>query len=105
MEKPECCCAEAHTPPHAREMDPLARIEGQVRGVRKMVQEGRYCVDILTQTRAIHAALRQVERRILQAHLQTCVRDAFDHGSAEERDTKIAEILSMFDWDTGRRST
>jgi len=92
----------AAPPPHHGELDALARIEGQVRGIRRMVTEGRYCMDILTQTRAIHAALRRVERNILRAHLQTCVRDSFHHGSPEDREQKILEILSFFDWEAGR---
>lgn len=90
----ECCC---HTPKHGAELDGLARIEGQVRGIRRMVAEGRYCVDILNQTRAVHAALRRIERRILKAHLETCVQEAFHHGSEEDRARKIAEILNLLD--------
>lgn len=69
-----------------------------------MVTEGRYCMDILTQTRAVHAALRRVERNVLNAHLHHCVLDSFHHGSSEDRDQKITEILSFFDWETGRRA-
>ena len=98
-----CTCHDVpDAPSHKRELDALARIEGQVRGIQRMVVEGRYCMDILTQTRAIHAALRRVERHILQAHLQTCVRDSFHHGSEEDREQKIIEILSFFDWEPGR---
>ena len=89
-------------PRHDAHLDALGRIEGQVRGIRGMVVEGRYCVDILTQCRAVHAALRRVEREILQSYLQTCVQDAFSDGSPEERAQKIAEILSLFDWENGK---
>ena len=80
----------------------LRRIEGQVRGLQRMVESERYCVDILTQMRAVHAALREVERRILKVHLETCVHRAFTLGSPEERKQKIAEVLSVFDWERGR---
>jgi len=66
-----------------------------------MIEEERYCVDILVQTRAIHAALRQVERRILQAHLETCVSDAFREGTDADQSAKIAEILNLFEKDAG----
>jgi DNA-binding FrmR family transcriptional regulator len=67
-----------------------------------MIEAGRYCVDILTQIRAVHAALREVERQILRTHLETCVQRAFACGTAEERERKIAEVLSVFDWERGR---
>ena len=89
-------------PNHAAELEGLARIEGQVRGVKAMVEEGRYCVDILTQTRAVHAALRRVERNILAAHLKHCVHDAFADGTPEMRAEKVAEILTLFDWENGK---
>ncbi len=89
-------------PHHGSELEALARIEGQVRGVRGMVVEGRYCVDILTQIRAVHAALRRVERNILQSYLGTCVQSAFADGSEDDRDQKIKEILTLFDWENGK---
>ncbi|MFZ5479262.1 MAG: metal-sensitive transcriptional regulator [Myxococcota bacterium] len=87
-------------PRHDAELESLSRIEGQIRGIKGMVTEGRYCVDILTQTRAVHAALRRVERNILQAYLETCVQDTFCGGSAEEREEKVREVLTLFDWET-----
>ena len=89
-------------PRHDAELEGLARIEGQVRGLKSMIVEGRYCVDILTQTRAVHAALRRVERNILSSYLNTCVSDAFAGGTAEERAEKVAEILTLFDWENGK---
>ena len=98
----ESCHAPGEFPNHDRELDALARIEGQVRGVRGMVLERRYCVDILTQIRAVHAALRRVERNILQSYLETCVQDSFSGGSVEEREQKVREILTLFDWENGK---
>lgn len=89
-------------PDHTAELEGLARIEGQVRGVKSMIVEGRYCVDILTQTRAVHAALRRVERNILSAYLNTCVTEAFADGTPELRAEKVAEILTLFDWENGK---
>jgi DNA-binding FrmR family transcriptional regulator len=91
-------------PSHEAELDALSRIEGQIRGIRGMVVEGRYCVDILTQTRAVHAALRRVERNILQSYLETCVTQSFSDGSPEEREEKVREILALFDWENGKPS-
>lgn len=92
------------TPPprHAAELESLARIEGQVRGIKGMINDGRYCIDILTQTRAVHAALRRVERNILATYLNTCARAAFEAGSEDERRQKVDEILALFDWENGR---
>jgi len=88
-----------HTTRHDSEQDALARIEGQVRGIRSMIDEGRYCMDILTQCRAVHAALRRVERNVLEAHLEGCVRTAFHSDDKKERAQKVDEILQLFDWD------
>ena len=92
-------------PSHDAELDALARIEGQIRGIRKMIEERRYCVDILTQTRAAHAAMRRVERNILEAHLRTCVRSAMCSESSEEREQKVQEVLRLFDCDEGAAVT
>ena len=75
----------------------LGRIEGQVRGVARMVEEDRYCIDVLTQIRAVRAALDKVEQEILSDHLQHCVADAFHAGSERDRQTKIDELLEVLD--------
>jgi CsoR family transcriptional regulator, copper-sensing transcriptional repressor len=76
-------------------MDRLRRIEGQVRGVQKMVEEDRYCMDVLAQTRAIVAALQKTEDLVMQQHLQTCVVDAFRSNDPEQRNEKIEEVMSV----------
>lgn len=73
----------------------LRRIEGQVRGVATMVEAGRYCVDILTQTRAIQAALRKVEEEILAVHVASCVVAAARSGKPAQQDTKITELMDV----------
>ena len=75
----------------------LGRIEGQVRGVARMVEEDRYCIDVLTQIRAVRAALDKVEQEILSDHLQHCVAHAFHAGSERDRQTKIDELLEVLD--------
>src|SRR5687768_3147085 len=89
-------------PRHDAELDALSRIEGQVRGIRGMVVEGRYCVDILTQVRAVHSALRRVERNILKSYLETCVQQTFSEGASSEREEKVRELLTLFDWENGK---
>ena len=77
----------------------LNRIEGQVRGIRRMIEEERYCMDILTQTRSIAAALRGVEDLIMEQHLETCVADAMksnDDGQKREKVDEIMEVISKF---------
>ena len=73
----------------------LRRIEGQVRGVQRMVEEKKYCVDILTQISAIKGALSRVEENILRKHLQHCVTDAVKGGTETERQEKLEEIVNL----------
>lgn len=77
----------------------LARIEGQVRGVSRMVEEDRYCIDVLTQIRAVRAALDKVEQEILHEHLNHCVAHSFSAGSERDRKIKIDELIEVL----GRR--
>jgi DNA-binding FrmR family transcriptional regulator len=74
-------------------MKRLKRIEGQIRGVSEMVDQERYCVDVLTQIAAIHEALRGVGKRIVENHLATCVTDAARHGSDAEKAAKYRELV------------
>ncbi len=75
----------------------LARIEGQVREVHKMVTEDRYCIEVMTQIAAARAALDRVEQEILREHLQTCVKHAFHNGSLRDRQQKIDELIKVLD--------
>lgn len=75
----------------------LGRIEGQVRGVSRMVEEDRYCIDVINQVRAVRAALDKVEQEILHDHLQHCVAHAFHAGSERDRQIKIDELLEVLD--------
>src|SRR5262249_41628036 len=75
----------------------LGRIEGQVRGVSRMVEEDRYCIDVINQVRAVRAALDKVEHEILHHTLQHCVAHAFHGGSERERQTKIQELMEVLD--------
>ena len=74
----------------------LGRIEGQVRGIARMVQEDRYCIDVLTQLSAVRAALRRVEDEVLRDHVAHCVEHAIASGDAEEQRQKVAELMEVF---------
>ena len=73
----------------------LNRIEGQVRGVARMVEENRYCIDTLTQLQAIRAALSKVETQILNDHLGHCIEHAIVSGNATEQREKAAELITL----------
>lgn len=75
----------------------LNRIEGQVRGISKMVTEGRYCVDILTQLQAVRAALTKVETAILQDHLTKCIEGAITSGNADDQRAKVSELITLLE--------
>jgi DNA-binding FrmR family transcriptional regulator len=74
----------------------LRRAEGQVAGVRRMVEEGKYCVDILIQLSAAQSALAQAGKVVLANHMATCVKDTFKSGDEVEREQKIAELMDVF---------
>jgi DNA-binding FrmR family transcriptional regulator len=73
----------------------LGRIEGQVRGVARMVDEDRYCIDVITQVSAIRAALKRVEEEILKDHVAHCVEHAIVSGRKDEQRKKIAELMDV----------
>jgi CsoR family transcriptional regulator, copper-sensing transcriptional repressor len=73
----------------------LKRIEGQVRGLQRMVESDRYCVEILAQTRSVVAALRAVEDLIMENHLQTCVVDAMKSGDPSQQREKVDEVMTV----------
>ena len=71
----------------------LGRIEGQVRGLARMVEEDRYCIDIVTQIAAVRAALRRAEEEILRDHVAHCVEGAIASGNRADQRRKIAELM------------
>ncbi|MBR1088873.1 metal-sensitive transcriptional regulator [Bradyrhizobium manausense] len=73
----------------------LGRIEGQVRGLSKMVEEDRYCIDIVTQISAVRAALRRVEEEVLKDHVAHCVEHAIASGDKADQREKIAELMAV----------
>jgi DNA-binding FrmR family transcriptional regulator len=73
----------------------LSRIEGQVRGLARMVEEDRYCIDVVTQIAAVRAALRKVEEEILRDHIAHCVEHAINSGNRADQRRKIEELMAV----------
>ena len=73
----------------------LNRIEGQVRGIARMVEDDRYCIDIVTQIGAVRAALRRVEEEILREHVAHCVEHAISSGDKADQRRKVAELMDV----------
>jgi DNA-binding FrmR family transcriptional regulator len=75
----------------------LSRLEGQVRGIARMVEEDRYCIDILTQIQAARAALSRVETELLKDHLNHCIVAAIEGGDPEEQRRKAGELIQLLE--------
>ena len=73
----------------------LSRIEGQVRGVARMVEDDRYCIDIVTQISAVRAALRRLEEEVLRDHVAHCVNQAIASGDQTEQRRKVSELMDV----------
>ena len=74
----------------------LRRVAGQVDGIHAMVEQDRYCVDVLTQIAAARAALARVGQMVLRSHIETCVTDALQSGKALDREQKLDELMEVF---------
>ncbi len=81
---------------HSSDLQRLKRVSGQIDGIKKMIEEKRYCTDILMQTKAVRAALKALEVSILEKHLNHCVVGAFDSKSKVDSQKKVDEILELF---------
>ena len=80
-----------------RLLNRLNRVEGQVRGIARMVEEGRYCIDILTQLQAVRAALVKVETEMLRDHLGHCIEGAIVSGDRDEQRRKASELIQLLE--------
>jgi DNA-binding FrmR family transcriptional regulator len=89
-----------HRPDKPQLLNRLKRIEGQVRGVARMVEEDRYCIDVLTQIRAVRAALARVESEMLKTHLDHCVEGAIASGDRDDQRRKARELIELLDRST-----
>lgn len=73
----------------------LSRIEGQIRGIARMIEEERYCIEVLDQLQAVKAALKKVEEEILKGHADTCVAHAIESGDHDDQRQKFAELIEL----------
>ena len=72
----------------------LRRIEGQVRGLQRMIEDDKYCIDILTQLNSVNAALKAVGLGLLNDHVRHCVRESLERGENQEGDQKVQELVA-----------
>ncbi len=98
-ETKSCCCSHKKKERSAQEqkalLNRLSRIEGQIRGIRRMVEEDSYCTDILTQSAAITAAMNAFNKELLANHIRTCVMDDIKAGKDEMVDDLVATIQKL----------
>ena len=83
-----------HHPSHEGELARLNRASGQTEGIKKMINEGRYCPEILVQLKAVQSALKSVENNILERHVRSCIKNSLN-GSDEEKQQKIDELVEL----------
>lgn len=74
----------------------LKKVEGQVRGIQKMIEERRYCIDVVMQLTAAEAALHRISEVILKNHLETCVLSAFRSNDEQDRQAKVDELMRVY---------
>ena len=92
----DCCAEMSQHPDYSKQLAGLNRIGGQIEGVKKMINERRYCPEILTQLRAARSAINSIEASILETHLDACVNDAFATGDKKQRSEKMAELKELY---------
>mgnify|MGYP004633590379 FL=1 len=99
MEKRKCCCSQRkkeRAPEElARLIHRLNRIEGQIRGIRGMVEDGAYCPDILVQSAAVNAAVNAFNKELLASHIRTCVAHDIRGGKDEVIDELVATLQKL----------
>ena len=83
-------------PDHSIQLSKLNRVEGQLIGIKKMIEDGRYCPDIIQQVRAARKALFGVESALLELHLHHCVSDAIESKNLSEKESKLTEVMKIF---------
>ncbi len=93
--KKQSCKMNHDHPDHTHVLTRLNRASGQMKGIASMIEERRYCVDILTQLKAAQSALRSVEAEILQSHIRSCIQDAIGSKSPREMEKKIQELVKL----------
>jgi CsoR family transcriptional regulator, copper-sensing transcriptional repressor len=82
-------------PEYKDQIPSLNRIEGQIKGIKKMIEDRRYCVDILTQFKAVKAAVHKVELKVLKSHMQHCLMHAIESNNENDTLEKIDELMQL----------
>jgi len=81
---------------HSEELTRLRRVRGQIEGVERMIEQGRYCIDIVNQMRSIAAAVRSAESLMLERHIRHCVKASIHANDSERAERNILELLEIF---------
>ncbi len=81
---------------HSEDLVRFRRIRGQIEGIEKMIEDGRYCIDVVNQIRSVTAAIKSVESVIVERHIRHCVKDAIDAKDSRGTDEKINELMNLF---------
>jgi DNA-binding FrmR family transcriptional regulator len=81
---------------HSEDLVRLKRIRGQIEGVERMIEQGRYCLDIVNQMRSIQAAIRSAEGLMMERRIRHCVKDAIDANDSRRTEEKVRELLEIF---------
>ena len=98
MEENKCCChktKERTEEEYKKLLNRLSRIEGQIRGIKKMVESDAYCTDILVQVSAVNAALNSFNKELLANHIRTCVANDIREGKEETIDELVVTLLKL----------
>ncbi|RUQ93687.1 metal-sensitive transcriptional regulator [Legionella septentrionalis] len=82
-------------PEHHHELSRLNRVTGQLEGIKRMIEEQRYCVDILSQLRAVRNAVKTIELGVLERHVLNCLNQVACHGDQDSRQKKMNEIMAL----------
>jgi DNA-binding FrmR family transcriptional regulator len=82
-------------PSHDEQLERLSKVEGQIKGVRRMIEERRYCIDIVSQIKAVEAALRQVQMGVLEKHIHHCVAESVRAKNPEQLEQKVEELVKV----------
>lgn len=90
------CCEEMQHPDRSNLIPNLNRIAGQIEGIKKMINEKRYCVDILQQFKSVKSAIGGVEAKMLEAHMDSCIISAFNSKDEQEKAKKISELKELY---------
>lgn len=87
--------SEKHGADHKKLLTRVNKVEGQVRGIKKMIESEKYCIDILTQIKAVRSALKGIELQVLEGHMNHCLVSAIESGSKKEVSSKVNEVLEI----------